>query len=159
MADPHDSAVSGLTSLHRTVESFAAFARSAPPVERPSGEWGVNEVLAHLVFWHEHYVRLLKAGITGGEVPNLLGTFVELNAVAVRRFAGETTDALGRRLVSAQADLERLAADPRVGEIHVRIKAGGKPWPWPDFVSRVEGHIRGHEAELARRQRRRDQRR
>jgi hypothetical protein len=140
-----------LARLHRTVTSFAALAGSAPPAQRsPAGAWGLSEVLAHLVYWHEHYVRVVRAQLAGRDPPLPDDTFKRLNAAAVEGLRGKAVPTLARRLIEAQTELERLAPGARAAGIGVRIKTGAKAWPWPDFLQRVEQHVRGHESNLSR---------
>jgi hypothetical protein len=65
----------------RTIEQLPARAFLVQP-------WGPRQVLAHLVFWHENYVRQVEAGLSrkGWLLPE--GTFETLNARAVASLAG-----------------------------------------------------------------------
>lgn len=145
-----------MLELRETVASLASFIGSLPPAALHPSRWGPREVLAHLVYWHEHYVRIVRARLDGRE-PRLPGSsFVALNAVAVESLRGVTVAEMVRRLLSAQRKLKRVDGDARRARVHVRIKSGAKAWAWGEFVRRIEGHIRGHEQALRRSARSRD---
>lgn len=140
-----------LADLRRAVDSFAAMAVTlGPHAVVPSG-WTAHETLCHLVYWHEHYARVLRAELAGATPALPTGTFADLNAAAVSQLRGQPANLLARRLLAAQTRLEKLAADPRTRHVSIRIKQGSKPWPWPEFVRRVAAHIRGHQGDLRRR--------
>jgi hypothetical protein len=142
-----------LARLRTVVEALVGRVSRLP--DAPSaGAWGARETLAHLVFWHEHYVATL-AGLLGGRLPpQLSGTFTELNEQAVRRLGALPNRALTRRLLAAHSELEQLVRRPGAAGLAVTIKAGGKAWPMAAFLARVAGHVDGHDRQLRSRWRR-----
>jgi hypothetical protein len=137
--------------LRDTVEQFSAFIQALPadalaerPLDEAFREWGPKEVLAHLVYHHELYVRLVEATLSGAPAQPPAGTFRELNAQAVAANAGVPAIALVARLQDANRRLEQiyLAHDPHA--IVVEIKGGAKPRTLAALVPEVEAHIRNH---------------
>ena len=139
-----------LDDLAQAVASFAHLVERVR-VRRPAdGGWGEHEVLAHLVFWHEHYVRLARAQLAGTNAPLPTATLKSLNAAAVRLLADEPLRVLTRRLRVAQAKLEIMSRLFDMSRVRVQLRAGSKAWTWPEFLRRVTGHIRSHESQLRR---------
>ncbi|HET9780880.1 MAG TPA: maleylpyruvate isomerase N-terminal domain-containing protein [Candidatus Dormibacteraeota bacterium] len=115
-------------------------------------EWGTHEVLSHLVFWHETYVRIVRALIRGKHTA-LTGVFRDFNELAVETFRDSEDQALGRRLAAAQRDLaEELASLPAPARI--RIKSGAMARGPAQFADRIAAHIRGHLSDLRHKSRR-----
>ncbi len=136
--------------LQAAVDSFVELIRALPATALESDAWGPREILAHLAFWHEHYVYLLMTQLEG-ETPELpIGSSVTLNRIAVERFHDIPVETVARRLESAERLLEELVERPGAARTRVRIKVGGKAWPLRTFLERVAGHIRGHESHLRR---------
>lgn len=139
-----------MAGLRRSVDSFIAFIGARAP-SAPRDGWSADEVLAHLAYWHEHYVRIVRARLAGREPRLPDASFTELNAVAVAHFRGRPSAEVAAHLATAQAALERLGPAARAARTHVRIKVGAKAWPWGPFLQRVEAHIREHERKLRHR--------
>jgi DinB family protein len=137
--------------LHETVHAFAAFMLALPPSSVRPQSWGPREVLAHITFWHERYVRIIDGQLTGHAPPALEGVFYALNARAVQSMADESVAAMARRLITAQALIERLAPAARRRRLRIAIKTGAMSRTVDDLLTRVEAHIRGHHTDLRRR--------
>ena len=139
-----------IDELHAAV---AAFARAYPGLSaappRP-GEWRPEQVLAHLVYWHERYVRLLSAQLAGRSEEAPAATLKRQNADAVAALAGVPPARLLERLAAAQAALELIDADPRSRDLHIRLAKGAMARPWPVFAGRIPAHYRGHLEDLRR---------
>jgi hypothetical protein len=133
-----------LDRLTRTVEVFCVWIESLPAREVRRREWGPREVLAHLVYHHELYVKQTEAVLAEREFAPSAGRFADINARAVEKLAPLPIPALTRRLRAANRRLCRLARanDPR--RISLRIKADSKPWGLSDLIPAVEAHIRNH---------------
>jgi hypothetical protein len=144
MAPPEEE----LTRLTATVESFCKLVEGLPAralLERP---WGPRQVLSHLVFWHETYVRQTEARLAdkGWLLPE--GTFNELNAQAVASLAAVGVATLLARFRAANKRLCSLARQPRASVVDIQVKADSKAWPLGEFLVMVEAHIRRHGEEL-----------
>jgi hypothetical protein len=130
--------------LTATVESFCAGIESLPARDLRSREWGPREVLAHLVYWHEGYVRRTSAVRTGQSPTLPQGRFADINACAVANLRDVPIRRMIQRLRAANRRLCTLAAahDPR--RIAFRIKQDSHPWRLSDLIPAAEAHIRHH---------------
>jgi len=114
-------------------------------LEKP---WGPRQVLCHLVFWHETYVRQIEARLAGHGWLLPEGTFNELNAQAVASLAVVGVPTLLARFRAANTRLCRLALEPKAANVQVQLKQDSKSWPLDEFLVMVETHIRRHGDEL-----------
>jgi hypothetical protein len=142
--------MAAVEELQATVAAFTREMqeRTLPPLS--GAGWGPREILCHIVYWHEDYVTVLRA-INGYESPPLkVGNFREFNDLAVRELGGIPADVLLGRLESAQRRLaiELLRMSPAA---RIRVKTGSMARGPVEFTRRVEGHIRGHLADVRRR--------
>jgi hypothetical protein len=136
--------------LTSTVTRFCQIMERLPVhafLEKP---WGPRQVLSHLVYWHEDYVRQIEARRAGKGWLLPEGGFKELNARAVALLAGVSVATLLARFRTANARLCRLAADPASAGIAIQLKRDSKSWPLHEFLIQVEAHIRRHGDEVAR---------
>jgi len=133
-----------LARLTATVEEFCAWIESFPPRRLRPRPWGLREVLAHLVFWHEHYTRQTGACLAKESRRLPEGRFSDINARAVARLGASDSAALVRRFRRTNRRLCALAAanDPR--KIVFRIKTDSHPWKLSDLIPAAEAHIRNH---------------
>src|SRR5581483_3121323 len=147
--------VVALDEMSDAVRSFCDFALGGggPQAAEADEQWGTHEVLAHLVYWHERYADLLHRQLRGMPVTLPTDSLKQLNAAAVVGLADQSMARLCERFLTAQHRIERLASEGIPEDLAIQIKQGAKRWPWREFVKRVRGHIRGHQAELRRRRR------
>ena len=130
--------------LTATVDRFSRFIKTIPASALVEQEWGPKEVLAHLVYHHELYVKLVEASVSGLPVAPPKGRFRELNAEAVAASRGSTPDELVNRLQKANQRLVELYRQYEPSEIRVEIKAGVKLRTLAELIPEVEAHIRNH---------------
>ena len=133
-----------LARLEETIERFSQFITTLPASALVEQDWGPKEVLAHLAYHHELYVKLIEAFLAGTLMEPPKGTFRELNAQAVAASRGIPPSELVNRFQKANQRLVELYQqhDPR--GITVDIKAGAKLRTLADLVHEVEAHIRNH---------------
>jgi hypothetical protein len=130
--------------LTATVESFCAWIESLPASDLRPRDWGPREVLAHLVYWHESYVRR-TAAVRAGKPPALPeGRFADINAHAVASLRTVPVRRLVRRLRAANRRLCAQAAEGNPRRIVFRIKRDSRPWKLADLIPAAEAHIRNH---------------
>ena len=134
---------SSVETFCRTVEQLPAHAFLVKP-------WGPRQVLAHLVFWHEIYVRQIEAGRAGIGWLFPVGTLKELNEEAVASLAAVGVPTMLARFRAANTRLCRLAADPNTAGARVQLKRDTKSWPLSEFILQVESHVRRHGDEIRR---------
>jgi hypothetical protein len=142
---------SGSTDIERltsAVEDFCVWIESLPARETRAQEWGPREVLAHLVYWHEHYVAESRAFLAGKLLPLPGGRFSELNANAVVKFQSTPIPRLTERFQLANRRLCRLVNGPDGRKIAFSIKQGSKRWRLSELIPLVEAHIRNHKKSL-----------
>ncbi len=138
-----------LEALHSTVMVAASFFSDVD--ENLSDGWQTaRQILAHLVFWHREYARVIQA-IADGEKPNLLtGKFRELNARAWQEFARTPMPALAQQFRKSQSELESAARQMRARETKFAFKQGSKPQRINYWLPRIEAHVRTHVVQLKR---------
>lgn len=139
--------LAAVDALQEAVDEFARRYESLPPQRLTGGGWGPREVLCHLVYWHETYVAVLHA-MSHHDAPALKdGVFREFNQLAVQELGGVPAGVLLTRLEVAQRRLavELLRLSPAA---RIRIKTGSMARGPVEFTRRIEGHFRGHFADL-----------
>lgn len=139
--------LTAVEDLQAAVDEFVRRYGALDGPELTGGEWGPREVLCHLVYWHETYVTILRA-LNNHEAPPLkTGVFREINDLAVVELGHVPADVLVNRLETAQRRLgiELLRLSPAV---RIRIKSGSMARGPVEFARRLEGHVRGHFADL-----------
>ncbi len=139
--------------LSRTVDDFCEFVESHPIAGSVSDEWGVREVLAHLVYHHESYVAQARARINRCDFHPLDGKWREINAQAVAAFKDVPIPKLVRRFRAANGELTRLYRSCNPARLPMQLKLGVKPRTLAELIPGVEAHIRNHQHKLLRMER------
>ena len=139
-----------LARLTSTVSRFCQIIERLPARALLEKPWGPRQVLSHLVYWHEDYVRQIEARRSGKGWLLPEGGFKELNAKAVASLAEVGVPTLLARFRTANARLCRLAADPASAGLPIQLKQDSKSWPLAEFLIQVEAHIRRHGEGVAR---------
>jgi Mycothiol maleylpyruvate isomerase N-terminal domain len=134
--------------LTQTVDQFCEYLGSLPAEQTRHQAWGAREVLAHLVFHHELYVRLAEADLAKQPVIPLQGRFREINAKAVEENRKFSVQDLIARLKNANQRLVDIYQQNDPNQIVIVIKAGSKPYQLAELVPAVEAHIRNHLVKL-----------
>lgn len=137
--------------MDQAVASFINFVQSIPPEQlqpSKSEKWGPLEVLIHLVFWHEQYLRIATAALAGKKHEMLHGTFKEINGWAVAENLTVSVPELIRRWLKAQTALEHLTQRPGAAHLKFSLREGSKEWTLPVLIRLAAGHIVNHEAKL-----------
>ena len=142
------SMLADLDTLASRGDSFIALVDELPADALRPAAWGPREVLSHLAYWHEHYVRLLEAALAGERPALPAGSFRDLNAGAVAHFRATPVHEIAHRFASAERALEYLARRPGASRIQIRIEDGAMARRLPVLLARVAGHIAGHERQL-----------
>jgi hypothetical protein len=140
----------GTRRLTASIEAFCRIVEQLPAHSFLVKPWGPRQVLAHLVFWHEIYVRQVEAGQAGIGWLFPVGTLKTLNEEAVASLAAVGIPTMLARFRAANTRLCRLAADPRTAAAHVQVKRDSKSWPLSEFIPHVETHVRRHGEEIRR---------
>jgi hypothetical protein len=139
-----------LRRLSETVDGFCQMIEHLPARALLEKPWGPRQVLCHLVYWHEIYVRQIEArqAHKGWLLPE--GGFKELNAEAVASLASVGVPTLLARFRTANSRLCRLAMEPKSAGAHIQLKVDSKNWPLDEFLDQVEAHIRRHGEDIRR---------
>src|SRR5512136_1110826 len=98
----------GMIELSQSIEAFCNFIEQLPSKSLEEQDWGPREVLAHLVFYHELYVKLVEAAALKLPLVPLEGKYREINARAVADCRGCSVDQLVERLSFANRRLVEL---------------------------------------------------
>jgi hypothetical protein len=133
-----------------TIQTFCRIIEQLPAHAFLVKPWGPRQVLAHLVFWHETYVRQIEAGQAGMGWLFPEGTLKTLNEEAVASLASVGVPTMLARFRAANTRLCRLAADPKTAGARVQLKRDTKSWPLSEFILQVESHVRRHGEEIRR---------
>ncbi len=140
----------GPRRLTASIEAFCRIVEQLPAHAFLVKPWGPRQVLAHLVFWHEIYVRQIEAGQAGIGWLFPEGTLKTLNEEAVASLAAVGVPTMLARFRAANTRLCRLAADPKTAGARVQLKRDTKSWPLSEFILQVELHVRRHGEEIQR---------
>lgn len=130
--------------LVENVGRFCQFITTLSACALVEQEWGPKEVLAHLVYHHELYVKLVEMFLAGTPVEPPKGRFRDLNAEAVAASRGITATELADRLQAANQRLVKFYQQHDPSTITVEIKAGAKLRTLAELVPEVEAHVRNH---------------
>jgi len=139
--------------LSDSVEAFARALESMSETPLTGGAWGPREMLCHIVFWHETYLRVAHAMNAGQDPMPLVGTFPEFNRRSVIELGRVPAAVLVARLRRAQRRfaVELLAMNPHS---RITLKLGARGRGPLEFALKTEAHIRGHLDEVRRYRRR-----
>jgi hypothetical protein len=143
-------ALNDFAELTQVIEDFCAFIESLPRQSLKGKTWGVQSILAHLVYYHELYVRQAQAFLDGKPVKLFQGSYNELNAQIVRDYRKIPVSKLVRRLRTANQRLGKIyaACDPKL--VIVPIKESVQPHRLDKLVKAVTGHVRNHQRQIKR---------
>jgi len=130
--------------MSETVDRFCQFIATLPISSLVEQDWGPKEVLAHLVYHHELYVKLIEAFLSYAPLSPPEGTFRELNASAISLFKEMSPSDLVGRLQIANRRLVELYQIHNPDEIVIVIKAGAKPRTLRALIPEVEAHVRNY---------------
>jgi len=136
-----------LADLDRMVADAVAFFADADE-SLADRHQTARDVLAHFVFWHREYVRIVRALATGHKPRLRTGKFHEMNAQAAREFRGVSLPQLARQFGQLQSLLERLLLALPDWRIDFPIKAGGKRTRVAERVPQIAAHIVHHVTRL-----------
>lgn len=108
--------------------------------------WDAQDVLAHIVAWHESFALnvLLLARGERPEPPR--GSLQDVNRDGVLRLRGQSIEQLIRRLRKAQRTVETHIHNEAIGLIPYRKP--GTSYTRAQHLDVVRGHIQGHFWEL-----------
>jgi hypothetical protein len=134
--------------LTSTVEDFCGWIESLPAEDTAAQEWGPREVLAHLVYWHEHYLSQSNAILKGQALRPPAGRFAGMNARAVEKFHNLSIPALTKKFRTANRRLCGIARGSDSRKIAFSIKQGSKRWRLSDLLPAAEAHVRNHKMKL-----------
>jgi hypothetical protein len=138
------STLKAIDRLTSTVEDFCAWIDTLPASETRAQKWGPREVLAHLVYWHEHYIAASRALLAGRLFALPGGRFADMNAKAAAKFKSTPIPRLTKRFRLDNRRLCQLASGPHAAKIAFSIKQGSKRWRLLALIPAVEAHIRNH---------------
>ncbi len=113
---------------------------------KTAGSWSGKDILAHLTYWHELYVRNLLAEEEKKKFvfPNTRAS--ELNKEGVSEYKHFPDEELLKRFVNAQTIIERVITGGMITEM--TYSKGEKPYPILKFLEVVSKHVKGHISEL-----------
>ncbi|MCA9390169.1 hypothetical protein KC571_02090 [candidate division WWE3 bacterium] len=107
--------------------------------------WSAKEIIAHLVFWHEYYVTVLKA-LANDEDPPLMEGTAEKNKFAAPIAKKNSREELLNRLVKAQQKFKKYIVLVKIPLIPYNKTAMKRPPK--DYVSVIAKHVAKHEKDL-----------
>ena len=119
--------------------------------------WSPRQVLAHVLWWHERYLKVLSAKVDGRARPKLAGTLDDINVVGVEAYGGRSIDDLADTLRTKEHALESLFAvlheRPAAERSRMRIltRDGSQPVDLDGLVKRITDHLHGHARDIRER--------
>lgn len=139
--------------LDESVEAFCHLIEGLPEPALAEQPWGPKEVLAHLAYHHETYVRQAAARAAGEPFTPTAARWIEVNARAAAESKGVPVAELLRRLREAQRQLAVIYRACAPGNITMILKQGSKRRTLATLVPAVESHFRSHHRQLRRKRR------
>ena len=94
--------------LTKIVDNFCEYMQSLPAEQTRQQVWGAREVLAHLVYHHELYVRLAEACLAKANASPPRGRFSDINTSAVEENLKYSIKELITRFKHANPALSRF---------------------------------------------------
>ena len=154
-ADARPTAAAGRapTAVAGGPDARATAADGAPNPGDEAG-WSPRQVLAHVVWWHERYLKVLSAKIDGRARPKLAGTLDDINVAGVAAYGGRSIDDLADTLRAKEHALESLLSVlfelPAAQRARLRIltRDGSTPVDLDGLVKRITGHLHGHARDI-----------
>ena len=140
--------LSDFVELTQAVEDFCAFIETLPRSSLKGKTWGPQSVLAHLVYYHELYVRQAQAFLDGKPVRLFRGTYRELNSQIASSHRDIPIPQLVRRFRTANRRLGKIYMTCDPDHIVISIKEGVQPYSLNKLVPAVTSHVRNHHREI-----------
>ena len=114
--------------------------------------WNAKEIIAHIVYYHEYYTRVVDALVKKKDLPLIDESLMVTNIRGAREYAKYSRNELYSRFMKAQSifvkDLLLLKDDTEIP-----YKKGGRIYKAVDYVKVIDGHIRKHTKDLMRKKR------
>jgi hypothetical protein len=112
------------------------------------GDWGVWEVLCHMIYWHQATVDGVESIASGGGPHHIKGETDEVNDRIIATMSGRSSHELAEDVRDLQAKL--VAAVRKVDDptSTVFIRKDGSSASTFDRVDQITRHWNGHIAEL-----------
>ncbi len=111
--------------------------------------WNAKEIIAHVVYYHEYYTRVVDALVKKKELPLIDESLAVINKRCTKEYAKYSRNELYERFKKAQRlftkDLLLLKDDTEIP-----YKKGGMIYKAVDYVKVIDGHIRKHTKDLTR---------
>ena len=127
-------------------------------VDAPTGadeaSWSPRQVLAHIVWWHERYLKVLSAKVDGRARPKLAGNLDAINEVGVEAYGGRTIDELADTLRTKEHALESLVGvlyerpAAERAKLTILTRDESTPVDLDGLVKRITGHLHGHARDI-----------
>jgi hypothetical protein len=136
--------VEAMGKLSQTVSLFIEHIRSLPKSELEPADWGLREILIHIVFWHENYLNNLQRIRDKKPLHMLEGTYRELNAAAIRENESETIEHLLKRFENVQNLIVEIVSGTIDTGLDFYFKSDAKPRSILESIIRIEQHVRSH---------------
>lgn len=114
--------------------------------------WNAKEIVAHLVYYHEYYSRVVDALVKKKVLPLIDESLMVTNIRGAREYAKYSRNELYSRFKKAQRifvkDLLLLKDNTEIP-----YKKGGRIYRAVDYVNEIARHIRKHTKDLTRKKR------
>lgn len=113
------------------------------------GDQTARQVLAHLVFWHREYVKIVRALADNRQPRYRIGTFHDMNKLAYAEFRHVSMTTLARYLIKLQNELSLARAHINPA-IRFPLKAGAAAHRLDEWIPQIDSHIQSHTLRLKR---------
>jgi len=114
--------------------------------------WNAKEIIAHIVYYHEYYTRVVDALVKKKDLPLIDESLMVTNIRGAREYAKYSRNELYSRFMKAQSIFVKnllLLKD----DTEIPYKKGGRIYKAVDYVKVIDGHIRKHTKDLMRKKR------
>lgn len=134
--------------LDLAVQTFCEVCRQADPDKQVYDLWKVKDIVAHVTFWHEYYVRNLSSVESGGEKYLLKDTYTDINRRMQLEKSKFSITQLLDQLVDAHNKFNALVSRGKAKVM--TYKEGSRDYTVPEPITSVEAHIRNHTKDIKR---------
>ena len=111
--------------------------------------WNAKHIIAHIVFYHEYYVNVVKALVDKKELPLIDESLAKVNLKSANDYSKMTRNELIKRFETAHKlfvnNLIKLNSDTLIP-----YKKGGRIYKRDEYIEEISRHIARHTKDLVK---------
>jgi hypothetical protein len=139
--------------LTNSVNEFQKVYKLHYPDDRMSDVWTVRDILCHITYWHEYYVKNLEAEAKGTSYIMPRTKLYLMNQKGVEKMRKYSDVKLFTRLAKANSQLGKVALSGKVKQM--TYWEGRKPYTLLTFLELIDRHIQSHTRGIGKKRKKR----